>query len=253
MTGRSGDSLPVRSTPKKRSPKIATYALLGVVAAMPAIAVACGSNDESHSFDTSTSTTGAGAGTGTSSGTGTGGDIFDDAGTSATIAITPLSPIMKVELPLQGQTMPFQCVDTNTGGPVAATWKLSAIDMGSIDATGVFTPNGDRTGEVTVTCEYNGDKASTKLTVLIHAVDNQGGLTTSQQDTLRGPPGLSDPQWQFLYPYDGTVFPKGILAPEIHLTSGTAPSNAYYVHVVLDDYEYEGFFNNAPTNTQLQM
>lgn len=256
MTERPGAPSAERASQRKRSSsRLTTIALLCVVAAMPAAAVACGSNEESKSFDTSTSTTstGAGAGGGTSSSSGAGGDIFDDAGTGAPVAITPLDPILKVELPLQGQTMKFNCVDPNTGSPVAATWKLSNLEVGTIDATGLFTPNGDRPGKVTVTCEFNGDKAATELTVLIHAEDNQGGLTTSQIDILRGPPGLADPQWQFMYPYDGTVFPKGILAPEIHLTTGSAASNAYYVHVVLPDYEYEGFFNNAPTNTQLQM
>jgi hypothetical protein len=256
MTERPGAPSAERASQRTRSSsRLTTIALLCVVAAMPAAAVACGSNEESKSFDTSTATTstGSGAGGGSSSTTGAGGDIFDDAGTGAPVAIAPLDPILKVELPLQSQTMKFDCVDPNTGAPVAATWKLSNLEVGTIDATGLFTPNGDRPGKVTVTCEFNGDKAGTELSVLIHAEDNQGGLTTSQTDILRGPPGLADPQWQFMYPYDGTVFPKGILAPEIHLTTGSAASNAYYVHVVLPDYEYEGFFNNAPTNTQLQM
>jgi hypothetical protein len=191
MTERPGAPSAERASQRTRSSsRLTTIALLCVVAAMPAAAVACGSNEESKSFDTSTATTstGSGAGGGSSSTTGAGGDIFDDAGTGAPVAITPLDPILKVELPLQSQTMKFDCVDPNTGAPVAATWKLSNLEVGTIDATGLFTPNGDRPGKVTVTCEFNGDKAGTELSVLIHAEDNQGGLTTSQTDILRGPP-----------------------------------------------------------------
>src|SRR6185503_3206035 len=82
---------------------------------------------------------------------------------------------------------------------------------------------------------------------------NMGGVSPQDQGTLKGPPGQSDPQWQILYPYDQTVFPKGILAPEVHLTSGGSPGNAYFMHIVVGDYEYEGFFNVAASSTQLQM
>ena len=47
-----------------------------------------------------------------------------------------------------------------------------------------------------------------------------------QIDTLKGPVGQSDPSWQFVYPYDKTVFPRGILAPEIQMTSGSSFGNA---------------------------
>jgi hypothetical protein len=225
---------------------------------MPLVAFACSTNEHSSTFDESTSTTGSTGDTTSSTGSsgsgGSGGsDIFDDAGVGANIAISPLSPVLKVELPLNGQTIQFTCTDTNTGLPVAATWSLSQLDLGTISSSGLFTPSGDQTGEVVVTCEYGEGVAQTKLKVFIHAEDNLGGLTQAQQDILAGPPGQSDAQWQFLYPYDGTVFPRGILAPEIHLSAGSAPSNAYYVHIVLPEFEYEGFFNNSPNATQLQM
>jgi hypothetical protein len=136
MTERPGAPSAERASQRTRSSsRLTTIALLCVVAAMPAAAVACGSNEESKSFDTSTATTstGSGAGGGSSSTTGAGGDIFDDAGTGAPVAITPLDPILKVELPLQSQTMKFDCVDPNTGAPVAATWtfSLDTLEVGS--------------------------------------------------------------------------------------------------------------------------
>ncbi len=233
----------------------ATLALIAVVVGAPLLAIACGTNDAENGFSTGTGATGTGAtgtGGGGTGGSGEGGTLFDG-GVGATLAITPQNPILKLELPLNGQSVQFQCLNKATQEPVQASWKLSNLEVGAIDGSGLFTPNGERAGEVQVTCSLDGEVASTNLTVIIHAVDNQGGLTQAQQDTLKGPPGLSDPQWQFLYPYQGTVFPRGILAPEIHLTTGANASNAYYVHIVTPTYEYEGFFNNAPNNTQLQM
>ena len=57
-----------------------------------------------------------------------------------------------------------------------ANWSLSIPDLGVISNAGLFTPNGNQTGKVTVTCEANGAKASTTLSVFIHSLDNQGGL-----------------------------------------------------------------------------
>ena len=244
--------MPVRS--RRRAPFTALLVAGALVA--PLVAVACG-DDETATFQpTTTAVAGVGGGgaAGAGGGAGEGGSLFDG-GITPTVEIHPKNPIFKVEVPLTGQTLPFSCVDVATQEPVAgATFTLSSLELGAIDATsGVFTPNGQRTGEVTVGCSAEGNEAETKLDVLIHATDNQGGLTPEQQDILRGPPGAPDPSWQFLYPYDETVFPRGILAPEIHLTSGSFQSNAYYVHIVLPEYEYEGFFANAPSGTQLQM
>ncbi|HSN98841.1 MAG TPA: dickkopf-related protein [Candidatus Nanopelagicales bacterium] len=201
-------------------------------------------------------TTGSGAG-----GPGTGGSggedagtIFNDAGVQGGLRVSPTSPILKVQLPMQGQTLPFQCLDDITQEPVpGATWEISNLDVGTLSDGGVFTPNGLRTGTATVRCKTAEAEAETSLKVIIHAVDNPNGLSQAQIDVLTGPPGQADPQWKFLYPYDRTVFPRGILAPEIHLGPGSSPGTAFYVHIVATDFEYEGFFAGSSASTQLQM
>lgn len=227
---------------------------------------ACSANDVGSSFDTSegdgngttttpTSNGGSGQGGATSTGTGAGGDLFGDAGVVGNqIEITPKNPILKLELPLAGQTIQFQCVDAKTKEPVAALWKLSAPDLGQISPTGLFTPSGKTTGEVDVSCESGKAVAKTKLTVLIHAMDNLGGVSPNDQATLKAPaPGQGDVAWKFLYPYDKTVFPRGILAPEIQLSAGNSPASTYYVHIVTKTFEYEGFFSANANQTRLQM
>ena len=230
-------------------------ALLVAAVAVPVGITSCAQTTD-NSFTSATGNPGPGAGGSGgagSSGDTTGGTLFD-AGADPLVMVSPVSPILKVEVPLTGETVPFSCLNLATQEPVpGATWSLSVPDYGTISASGVFTPNGLRVGDVNVTCQAGTASASTKLKILIHGMDNAGGLTPQQIDTLRGPPGGSDTGWEFMYPYDRTVFPRGILAPEIHLTQGSQPSNAYYVHIVSGDYEYEGFFGTAGTNTQLQM
>jgi hypothetical protein len=52
--------------------------------------------------------------------------------------------------------------------------------------------------------------------------------------------GSADPAFSWLYPYDRTVFPRGLLPPELQL-GGVAPDGAL-VHVSLPSLKYKGFF-----------
>ncbi len=222
-------------------------------AAFP-VSFACSPSSSTGTFTTSSGSGGTGAGP-TTGGSGTGGDSFIDSGPPVTpVTISPQLPTMKVELPLTGQSLQFNCLDSNTQMPAPnAAWSLDSIALGTISQSGLFTPNGKGTGKVKVTCASGGYTASTTITILIHALDDGAGFTQTQKDTLTGPPGLPDAQWKFLYPYNNTVFPRGILAPEIHLAPGLTPSTSYYVHILSNQYEYEGFFNVSANQTQLQM
>jgi hypothetical protein len=234
--------------------RLAVYGLLLAAGAAPFLGVACsgaatsGSGGSGGSGGETASSTSSGKG-------GEGGNLFNtDAGPQSGIVVSPANPTLKVELPLQGMTVPFKCLDAKTMMPVASpAWSLDQPTIGTIDATGLFTPSGNGAGPVKVTCKANGDTADTKLTVLIHALDNPGNVPPADITILQGPPGQGDASWQFLYPYDQTVFPRGILAPEIHLSSGASQGNEYYVHIVTPSFEYEGFFNANPSSTQLQM
>ena len=60
---------------------------------------------------------------------------------------------------------------------------------------------------------------------------------------LQGTP-TADPGLAWLYPYDKTVWPRGLLAP---LLQWNAPRNydAVYIHLHENAFDYQGFF--APT------
>lgn len=246
---------PAAGSPRRSPPRFGLGALLAAMAAgaaAPIVGAGCSGSGDPNEFPSTTTSTSTGGGAGGSGGDG-GGSIFQDGGIPNSVHVSPANPIFKVEVPLQGQTLPFQCLDSGTLEPIpGATWEITSLDTGALSDTGVFTPNGLRTGTATVRCKVGDAEATTSLKVVIHASDNQG-LTPAQIDVLRGPPGNPDPQWKFMYPYDRTVFPRGILAPEIHLTPGGYAGNAFSVHVVATDFEYEGFFNAGATGTQLQM
>ena len=228
-----------------RLPKV-----LAIVAALaaPLLAFACSANDPPSDFQP-TGPSSASSGVGGSGGEG--GGLFDG-GIESPLQITPIDPVLKLEVPLTGQTIQFACTETFGGNPApGAEWSLSNLELGTIDSTGLFSPNGKRAGTVNVRCETPTATALTTLKVIIHGWDDKGGLTDAQKDVLKGPPGAQDPGWKFLYPYDKTVFPRGTLAPEVHLEGGQQGAG-YYVQISAKDFEYEGFFGTA-SPTQLLM
>ena len=75
--------------------------------------------------------------------------------------------------------------------------------------------------------------------------ENPGGLSSGTQSQLQGG-GSGDPALAWLYPYDQTVFPQGILSPTLQF-AGTAPS-AVWVNITFAHMTYNGYFgaSSAP-------
>jgi hypothetical protein len=70
-------------------------------------------------------------------------------------------------------------------------------------------------------------------------VDNAGSVPNATQQQLETG-GSADPQFAWLYPYDKTVWARGLLPPTLQ-TDGTSASNAY-VHITCSTLDYKGFF-----------
>ena len=77
---------------------------------------------------------------------------------------------------------------------------------------------------------------------------NPGGLDpTAVQGLTKG----GDPQnLRYLYPYDGTVFPRGLIAPLLMWDGPNA--DAVYVHIHSNSFDYKGCFKpSGPNQVQL--
>jgi hypothetical protein len=73
-------------------------------------------------------------------------------------------------------------------------------------------------------------------------VDNQGGVDAGTQTQLQGS-GMADPTFKWLYPYDNTVFPRGLLPPTFQF-DGTA-ADAMYIHITSAGLDYKGYFTTV--------
>jgi hypothetical protein len=168
------------------------------------------------------------------------------------LTITPSDSMVKITLPVAGQTVAFTCSDAITGAPAQnVTFSVSSPELGTIAQDGVFTPVG--AGQVEVSCTDGVSTATTTLNVTFATVENAAKATQQQIDVLKGPPGSFDPSWKWVYPYPNTVFPRGILSPEVHLDEGAQPGSLFYLRVVAPNFEYEGFFAGNGPQTRLQM
>src|SRR6202041_1299943 len=95
---------------------------------------------------------------------------------------------------------------------------------------------------------YKGQSAPATLTVKLHLVENPGMLP---QPVLVGLQGATnpDPAVVWAYPYDGTVWPRGLLPPILQWNGGAA-TDEYYVDLKSATFELQLFTaaTGAPTS-----
>lgn len=189
-----------------------------------------------------------GAGTGGSSGAAAFTLVIDPP--SATIDIVGTAP----------QTRAFTATRKSPGGtisPAAPAWSVDAFDIGKISPSGVFTAHGNVGGLATITASEQGVTAVATVKVSLKAVHNDppgngsgGPVPEPDQKKLEegeisgGSP--SGPTGKILYPYEGTMFARGLVSPEI-MWDGGAAGDKVLVHLSEDYYDAKVFLTaSAP-------
>jgi hypothetical protein len=244
--------------------------LLLVCLAIAAVAAACGSSASSWSGDGGMDATVYDTGTtSSSSGVHTLGQHDGGGGSVTQLSISPENATLTVPYGKQAPTLTFKA--TSLGKPVPAVFTIDLGQIAAIDpGTGVLTPFGKVGGVAHVTAQYGGVRATTSITVVISIVDNGapagldagggaggnggvggsgpgGAVTAAQQATLMGTP-TADTGLAWLYPYDHTVWPQGLLAPLLQWNPGKVGDyDAVYIHIQESGFDYKGFFAKPAT------
>jgi hypothetical protein len=105
---------------------------------------------------------------------------------------------------------------------------------------------GSEPGTCDPSCKAAGGTCSGSVCVL---VENAGNLDGSTKGQLEGG-GSADPGFQFSYPYDKTVFPRGLVPPQLQFTGGGL--DALYVHITAPALDYKGYFGaSAPARARM--
>ncbi|HEY3233931.1 MAG TPA: hypothetical protein VGJ84_04410 [Polyangiaceae bacterium] len=128
-------------------------------------------------------------------------------------------------------------------------WVAQDTIVGSMGTDGVFRANGWVGGVVEVTAKVGSASFSTKITVDFKRQDNPGGLSSGDVTKLVSG-GTSDAGFKWLYPYDKTVFPRGLQPPLLQL-GGTAASGSY-LKITAPHFLYEAF-NGASNPLQISI
>lgn len=123
-------------------------------------------------------------------------------------------------------------------------WFATNPQIGAIDATGLYTPTTDIGGVVQIRADYMGLKGVGTLTVKLQYLRNPAMLGSNEQNLLRNA-STPDASCVWAYPYDKTVFPRGLGGAPLEWFGGAAP-DVYRVHIDTPTYEHETFEKLPP-------
>ncbi|MBL9022636.1 MAG: hypothetical protein JNL21_10580 [Myxococcales bacterium] len=212
-----------------------------------ALGVSCSasSGDESGT-GASSSTGGNNSGTGSET-TGTG---FNTGGgnNGQMLVIEPATFDLTVQ---DGAIVTQPLVAKLNGQDVTAQvqWAFEKPLVGDV-VGGVFTPSGSAGGSGVVTATLGNTQGQAIANVYVKKTLGVANVTPDQKTSLDNPMGGADPSMQMLYPYDQTVFPLDVLAPEI-MWNGGQGADVYKLTIVEKYYEYTEYFASAPPSRHL--
>jgi hypothetical protein len=121
--------------------------------------------------------------------------------------------------------------DNGTSGPLASgvVWSSTAPQMGNVDSDGNYTANGSLGGLASIQASFNGRSAKAILTIKLHLLRNDAAVPEPIKAALRAT-NTADKNIIWAYPYDGTVWPRGLLPPILQWNGG-AGADVYYIHI----------------------
>ena len=213
---------------------------------------------------------GSGAGIGPNGmdrgGTGDGAVFIDGATVPADrgmgLIVDP--PVVRLTV-RSGQALPTAQVKAFiNGSEVTALWVVDQRDLATISESGVVSPSGSRGGDATITAIVGSAQATAVLQVTVDL--SQNGAT--EQNGNPGPGGFggvggeglgpaiggnvkalldgqptADSAFRMLYPYSGTVWPLGILAPLLQWSMPTSDAGeGVRVELSAKRFSFVGYF-----------
>jgi len=186
-----------------------------------------------------------------------GGETSQSLGTGQaaviSIAIKPANPTIVVKDGTIPTATAFQVEGTTSKGlvPVSGvTWTIDRPDIATLDGAGKLTATGRVGGVAKVTATSNGLTATTTATVILSMT-----LDPDRVAATLGPKFAAatkaDPLLALDYPYDKTVFPRGLPAPVPQWCLGVAPACAgnatdvYDIKITTPTVTFEAFTTTA--------
>jgi hypothetical protein len=121
-------------------------------------------------------------------------------------------------------------------------WSLDNSLIGDLAGT-TFTASGVVGGKGTITAATGSNIGVAGVSVTLKTT-NTNGVPPDQTGVFNNPPG-GDPGLSLLYPYDKTVFPLGVVPPEMQW-SGSNPDDVFKLTIKEQFFEYVEYFTAPP-------
>ncbi|HTQ41429.1 MAG TPA: hypothetical protein VMI75_01650 [Polyangiaceae bacterium] len=226
------------------------FVALVLALASAALAPACGSSNQNGGFTPDASSSGGDGSAGddgSSDGPSFGGDSSH--GAVVALSVTPKTSTITVTNPASPPTTTLTAVATyadGTNANVPASWTVDRFDIAGVGAaSGKVTPTGTTFGIVTATASAAGKTATGAVTVDLKTAINPGNVPPAGQTSLNGATASDPGVTTFAYPYDGTVFPEGLLPPEQQWNGGAA-GDQYSLHYTGPHFDLTVYFEADP-------
>ncbi len=221
--------------------------LLPAALAIAAATAACGAGSSGNPQPGGVDAPSVGANGGTAD---AGGGANTNFGAQPAVTSLALDPPQAAVDVVDGVAAPlvFRLIATfadGTKAPVTSgvAWSTTAFAIGKIDGVGTYTASGQQGGVTTVSAKVKGVNASAKVTVRLVVHENAAVVDSATRAALEGA-SATDATATWAYPYDGTVFPRGLAAPSL-MWNGGAAGDAYLVRVESPTYVLESFSTTA--------
>ena len=203
-----------------------------------AVPLGCGSSHGTSTGATSSSSSGAG-GAGGSGGSGSGSFVTSGTRTLTSITVDPPTASVTLDGGMMA-TQAYTATATFSDGSTqpltsGVAWAADSAQVGSISGTGVYTANGMLGGSVSIQAQFGGMTGTAALTVKLVLSENPGNAPANVVTALQGATS-PDASVTWAYPYDGTVWPRGLLPPLLQWNGGAA-TDVYLVHLASPTFD----------------
>lgn len=193
-----------------------------------------GNSGASQGIQTAPPTEAGSEGTVGSEGTTTGAYV-------GTVTIEPAHVVLVVENGVLPAAQLYTATITTMGGeeiPLAGAWSFDRPDIATM-VNGSLTVTGLTGGTGTVTFQSEQGEATTTATVKLMHVDDPGAVDPMVKEKF-DEAAIPDPALDLLYPYDQTVFPRGLTAPVI-MWNGGAATDIYKIRLHGTTYDFTSY------------
>jgi hypothetical protein len=197
-----------------------------------------GTQGESSTGGDDTTTDSSGPETMSATDTDTGDDPIVE------VQIDPLDAVITVIDGVIPPATQYTAIGITEGGkqvPIAGSWKYDKLDVANIGGqSGALLATGLGGGKGTV--EFDGPGplgATTTATVKLQFTSEPNPVDPGVKDGF-GMAVTPDPTLTLLYPYDKTVFPRGLTGPTLQWNGGN-PGDLYYIHAYSEFFDFKAY------------